>query len=136
MEAEKKGLLLNDEQRKAAYCENNAVITAGAGSGKTMVLASRFVWLITEKKLRIKEILALTFTKKAATQMYSRIHLLLMEIARNESGEKKKLAAEALEEFAQARIQTLDSYCAAIVKQAANRYGVSPDFSIDNERCR
>ncbi len=35
----------------------------------------------------------------------------------------------------QARIQTLDSYSAAIVKQAANRYGISPEFSIDEERC-
>jgi len=125
---------LNDEQQAAAYCDENAVVAAGAGSGKTMVLASRFAWLVTERKCRVREILTLTFTKKAAAQMYRRIHLMLAEKAA-ESGIKGKLAREALEEFAQARIQTLDSYCTAIVKQAANRYGISPEFLIDEERC-
>jgi ATP-dependent helicase/nuclease subunit A len=140
MEANK--ITLNSEQQAAAYCDENAVVAAGAGSGKTMVLASRFAWLVTERKCRVREILTLTFTKKAAAQMYRRIHMMLAEIAAGDSaapcegaGIKKKLAQEALEEFAQARIQTLDSYSAAIVRQAANRYGINPDFSIDEERC-
>jgi ATP-dependent helicase/nuclease subunit A len=135
MEPEKK-LVLNDEQRSAAYCTDNAVIAAGAGSGKTMVLASRFAWLITEKKHRVREILTLTFTRKAAAQMYRRIHMLLAEIAAKDSGEKGALAKRAMDEFTQARIQTLDSYCASIVRQAAHRYGINPDFAIDEDRCR
>ena len=136
MEADSFIPALNDEQRCAAYCTDNAVVAAGAGSGKTMVLASRFTWLVTEKKYQIKEILTLTYTKKAAAQMYRRIHFLLKEIAENGTGEKKELASGALEAFTQAHIQTLDSYCAAIVRQAANRYGLRPDFAIDEERCR
>jgi len=136
MEQNKEKVTLNNEQQAAAYCDENAVVAAGAGSGKTMVLANRFAWLVTERNCRIREILTLTFTRKAAAQMYRRIHLLLAEIAAEDFGIKGKLAREALEEFAQARIQTLDSYSAAIVKQAANRYGISPDFSIDEERCR
>jgi ATP-dependent helicase/nuclease subunit A len=135
MDPNKEKVTLNNEQQAAAYCDENAVVAAGAGSGKTMVLASRFAWLVTERKCRVREILTLTFTRKAAAQMYRRIHLLLVEIAAVDSGIKGKLAREALEEFAQARIQTLDSYSAVIVKQAANRYGISPDFSIDEERC-
>ncbi|MCL2558140.1 MAG: UvrD-helicase domain-containing protein, partial [Treponema sp.] len=127
---------LNEEQSRAAYCEQSAVVSAGAGSGKTMVLASRYSWLITEKKIRAPEILTLTFTKKAAAQMYRRIHLELSRIAREGQGEKSALAQRALDEFAHARIQTLDSYCASIARQASGRYGVSPDFSIDEERCR
>jgi ATP-dependent helicase/nuclease subunit A len=42
---------LNEEQKKAAYCTENAIVAAGAGSGKTMVLASRFAWLLTQKKV-------------------------------------------------------------------------------------
>jgi ATP-dependent helicase/nuclease subunit A len=136
MEPEQKTLVLNDEQRNAAYCADNAVIAAGAGSGKTLVLASRFAWLVTEKKHRVREILTLTFTRKAAAQMYRRIHLLLAEIAAKDSGEKGALAKQALDEFTQARIQTLDSYCASIVRQAAHRYGINPDFAIDEDRCR
>jgi len=135
MESDIKRPVLNKEQTDAAYCADNAVIAAGAGSGKTLVLASRFAWLITEKKYRVREILTLTFTKKAAAQMYRRIHLLLAEIAREDTGEKGSLARQALDEFTQARIQTLDSYCAGIVKQAANRYGINPGFLIDEDRC-
>jgi ATP-dependent helicase/nuclease subunit A len=136
MEPEQKKLVLNDEQRNAVYCTDNAVIAAGAGSGKTMVLASRFAWLVTEKKYRVREILTLTFTRKAAAQMYRRIHLLLAEITGGDRGEKGALAKQALDEFTQARIQTLDSYCASIVRQAAHRYGINPDFTIDEDRCR
>jgi ATP-dependent helicase/nuclease subunit A len=101
-----------------------------------MVLASRFAWLVTEKKYRVREILTLTFTRKAAAQMYRRIYLLLVEIAAEDHGEKGALAKQALNEFTQARIQTLDSYCASIVRQAAHRYGINPDFAIDEDRCR
>ncbi|MDR2922718.1 MAG: UvrD-helicase domain-containing protein [Treponema sp.] len=135
MEPNNEKMNLNSEQQAAAYCDENAVVAAGAGSGKTMVLASRFAWLVTDRKCRVREILTLTFTKKAAAQMYRRIHMMLAEIAAGDSAAKGKLAREALDEFAQARIQTLDSYSAAIVRQAANRYGISPDFSIDEERC-
>ncbi|MCL2608484.1 MAG: UvrD-helicase domain-containing protein [Treponema sp.] len=125
---------LNAEQREAAYCTENAVIAAGAGSGKTMVLAKRYAWLVTERNIPVQKILTLTFTKKAAAQMYRRIHGELSQAACAE-GEGGRLAARALRDFSLARIQTLDSYCSSIVKQAANRYGISPDFAIDEERC-
>ena len=142
MDNEKYQIQLNDEQKKAAFCRENAVVAAGAGSGKTRVLANRFAWLLTKKEsekdedIKIDEILALTFTKKAASEMYSRIHSLLSEIAQKETGIKADKAQIALEYFIHARIQTLDSYSAALVRQSASRYGISPDFTIDQERCK
>jgi len=127
---------LNDEQQKAAFCEKNAVIAAGAGSGKTMVLANRFAWLLTEKGCKVDEILTLTFTKKAASQMFSRIHFLLTAIADNDSGIKGERARKALDDFIHARIQTIDSYSTSIVKQCAPRYGISPDFEINMDKSR
>jgi len=127
---------LNEEQKKAAFCEENAVVTAGAGSGKTRVLANRFAWLLTEKGFKVDEILTLTFTKKAAVEMNKRIYSLVSDIAENETGVKSQRAKEALDDFIRARIQTLDSYGASIVKQCSARYGISPDFTIDENRCR
>jgi ATP-dependent helicase/nuclease subunit A len=127
---------LNEEQKKAAFCNENAVVAAGAGSGKTMVLAHRFAWLLTEKGYKVDEILALTFTKKAAAQMYKRIYSLISDIAQEGSGIHAERARKALDDFIHAKIQTLDSYSASIVKQCAPRYGISPDFQIDQERCR
>ena len=126
---------LNEEQKKAAYYNENAVVTAGAGSGKTRVLANRFAWLLTEKGYKVNEILTLTFTKKTAVEMNNRIHSLVSQIA-EEEGKKGGRARKALDDFIHARIQTLDSYGASIVKQCSSRYGLSPDFTINEERCR
>ncbi|MDR2476247.1 MAG: UvrD-helicase domain-containing protein [Treponema sp.] len=134
MELKKKCPELNGEQQAAAYCTENAVVAAGAGSGKTMVLASRFAWLVTEKDCRVNEILTLTFTKKAAAQMYQRIHSLLGEIAENDGGVRGDRARRAIGDFINARIQTLDSYSASLVKQSTSRYGISPRFVIDEIR--
>ncbi|MDR1250390.1 MAG: UvrD-helicase domain-containing protein [Treponema sp.] len=127
---------LNAGQQAAAYCEKNAVVSAGAGSGKTSVLASRFAYLLAEKGLRVDQILTLTFTKKAAAEMYQRIYGVLGEIAATDQGVRGKRAREGIRDFIRARIQTLDSYSVSIVKQAASRYGIRPDFSNDDERCR
>ncbi|MCL2440750.1 MAG: UvrD-helicase domain-containing protein [Treponema sp.] len=125
---------LNQEQKNAVFCENNAVVAAGAGSGKTMVLANRFIWLLTEKGYKVDEILTLTFTKKAAAEMFRRIHSLLSFHSKNETGKKRERTMEALDNFIHARIQTLDSYSTALVKQCASRYGISPDFEINPQR--
>lgn len=109
----------------------NTIVAAGAGSGKTQVLATRFAWLVMSEGIKASEILTLTFTKKAAGEMYERIYKTLFFFANNDKTPalEKKRAQIALEDFSETHIQTLDSYCSSIVKQAANRYGIKPDFS-------
>jgi len=124
-----------DPYQEAACCRTeNTIIAAGAGSGKTQVLASRFAWLVMSKGVPAKKILTLTFTNKAAAEMYYRIYKSLSELAQNPKTppKEKERAAKAIEEFSEVHIQTLDSYCKSIVSQAANRYGISPDFSVDS----
>ena len=131
---------LDDQQKKVCCSVKNAVVAAGAGSGKTQVLATRFAWLVMEfDDIRAPAVLTLTFTKKAAAEMYARIYKTLVFFSKNEQvpERQRKNAARAVSEFADARIQTLDSYCGAVVRQAANRYGIRPDFttgSTDSER--
>ena len=64
---------LNGKQLDAVRAEANAVVSAGAGSGKTSVIAARYAWLVMEKKIPLEEILTLTFTNKTVNEMYSRI---------------------------------------------------------------
>lgn len=114
-----------DEEQYAAYrADANAAVSAGAGSGKTTVLAERYVRLVTEGGLAVSEVLTLTFTRKAAAQMYSRIFTRLSESTH-------PLAKERLAQFDQARISTLDAFCSSIARGVSYRYGISSDFRID-----
>ncbi|MCL2831754.1 MAG: UvrD-helicase domain-containing protein [Treponema sp.] len=127
---------MDNEQELAVTLRKNGIITAGAGSGKTMVLANRYVWLLTGsgEDLNPDEILALTFTNKAVSEMYNRIYRILLEKAVNTDGKNPagQLAARALNNFYRARISTLDSFSANIARIAAPRYGISPDFKNDD----
>ena len=69
---------LNVEQKKAVtHGAGPLLIVAGAGTGKTTVITRRIGWLILNKKLKANEVLALTFTEKAAEEMDTRVDKLL-----------------------------------------------------------
>lgn len=119
---------LDADQLAAALEKANCVVTAGAGAGKTTVLAARYIDLAIARRIPVAGILALTFTRKAATEMFERIYSELSRIP----GE---WAARQRRDFADARITTLDSFCAEIARESARDYGYSSDFAIDPETC-
>jgi ATP-dependent helicase/nuclease subunit A len=114
------------EQKKAVEAAENVIVAAGAGSGKTSVLAARYVHLIIEKGLKVEEILTLTFTNKATNEMYARIYGFLSQKKENERAER------AINDFYKTKIQTIDSFCADIARSGAAYYGISSDFKSDD----
>ena len=108
---------LNPQQRKAVeHTQGPLLVFAGAGSGKTRVITNRIAYLISEKSVSPENILAVTFTKKAAGEMQERVVKLLKEL-----GIKSK---------EQSTIGTFHSIGAMILRQNAKEIGMTPNFSI------
>ncbi len=117
---------LDKNQKLAVECNNNVVVSAGAGAGKTTVLAERYLRLISGGKAGVENILTLTFTRKAAAEMNERIYQRLLNSA-------NPFAVKQAAEFDKAKISTLDSFSAQIVRNGSDRFGVPSDFTSDNE---
>lgn len=118
---------LEQEHQAPAVAETrSAVVSAGAGSGKTRVLAIRYLHLVKERHIQPERILCLTFTKKAAAEMSERIRGMLVDCARDDDDFAAALAA-----FPNSRVSTLDSFCSDIARNGCARWGVSPDFNVD-----
>ncbi len=119
---------LTDSQRKAVYSEDkNILVSAGAGSGKTSVLAGRIARLIAQGLVEADEIIAVTFTKSAAAKLKSRIRRQLMQSENDASSVK---ISEQLAKLELAPICTIDSLCKRIIERFYHIIGADPSFSV------
>jgi len=104
---------LNPEQREAVvHPEGPLLILAGAGSGKTRVLTHRIAWLVHTRRAHPGEILAITFTNKAAQEMRERVELLV--------GRRTRAMW----------VMTFHSACARMLRAEAPRLGYTKQFTI------
>jgi ATP-dependent DNA helicase UvrD/PcrA len=108
---------LNPEQRDAVTAPDGPIlILAGAGSGKTRVLTHRVAYLLAEREAAPDEILAVTFTNKAARELRERVGALIGGV-----------------ESSRLWISTFHSACAHILRREATGLGFSADFTIFDE---
>ncbi|WP_170292134.1 UvrD-helicase domain-containing protein [Heliobacterium mobile] len=104
---------LNKEQKQAVlHTEGATVIFAGAGTGKTLTICKRIAFLIAEKKVHPKQIIAITFTNKAAREMKERVEKLTGLTS------------------ADIWISTFHSACAKILRRYATKLGYTSNFTI------
>jgi len=108
---------LNPEQKKAVLCtEGPLLVFAGAGSGKTRVITNRIAYLIIGKNVNPENIMAVTFTKKAAGEMQERVTSLLDELNYSNKGLPT--------------IGTFHSIGAMMLRANAKEIGLTRNFSI------
>jgi ATP-dependent exoDNAse (exonuclease V) beta subunit len=109
------------EQRDAiARRDGDLMLSANAGSGKTSVLVERFVAAVVEDGLRADQVLAITFTEKAAGELRARVRARLLELGHREAARE----AEA------AWITTFHGFCARILRAHAVAAGLDPGFAV------
>ncbi len=104
---------LNPKQKEAVeYTDGDLLIIAGAGTGKTAVITQRILYLIKKKKINPSQILALTFTEKAAAEMQERIDKEM------EYG------------YEEPWISTFHSFCDRILKEDGYNIGLDGNYSL------
>ncbi|UCG79380.1 MAG: UvrD-helicase domain-containing protein [Nitrospirota bacterium] len=104
---------LNKQQKAAVKCiDSPLLVLAGAGSGKTRVITRKYAYLVSEKKMKPSELLAVTFTNKAASEMRERISELVQC------------------DMDDSWIGTFHSQCSKILRKEIHNLGYKNDFVI------
>jgi ATP-dependent helicase/nuclease subunit A len=113
---------LTPEQQAAAYAPCSVVITAGAGTGKTHMLAERYLYYLQQRNLSPLEVVAVTFTEKAATELRSRIRALVAQ--------RLPQRLDLLAELEAAQISTIHALSARICTEHFQLIQIPADFKI------
>lgn len=98
-----------------------AVIVAGAGSGKTTVMAARVVWLVGSGAVRPEQVLGLTFTNKAAGELAERVRTALLRAGVLEDDE---------DSLGEPEISTYHAFAGRLLKEHGLRLGIEPDVRL------
>jgi DNA helicase-2/ATP-dependent DNA helicase PcrA len=114
------GISFSDQQLEAITAPlEPGVIIAGAGSGKTTVMAARVVWLVGTGAVRPEEVLGLTFTRKAAAELSQRVSNALLRAG--------VIADRGVDESGEQLIMTYDAFAGRLVAEHGLRLGYEAD---------
>jgi ATP-dependent helicase/nuclease subunit A len=116
---------LTQEQSDAANSAGSVAVTAGAGTGKTHMLAERYLYHLRIEGLSPLQVVAVTFTDKAAAELRARI--------RNRVSSQKSDFDDTVAELEAAQISTIHSLAARICRDHYQLAGLPPDFEVLDE---
>ena len=140
--------LLEEQIAVINHDSGNIMVSASAGSGKTFVMIERMINLIINQKAKVSEILAMTFTELASSQIKAKLRSALIskinqyDCQLNENGDNGELQAkidyltEQLNELSVAQMSTVHSFCSRLIRTYFYVVGLSPDFSIVDDKVK
>ena len=134
MSIQKQKPALLPEQAAAAYeIKKHISVTAGPGSGKTMVLVERYLHILREHSLNIDQIVAITFTNRAANEMRERLRERLNYILQATKGDERKRWLGYKRTLDGAVITTIHGFCARLLREFPVEARVDPQFLLLDE---
>ncbi|WP_042413132.1 ATP-dependent DNA helicase [Streptacidiphilus anmyonensis] len=131
------GIPFTEEQLRAITAPlDPAVIVAGAGSGKTTVMAARVVWLVGTGQVRPEQVLGLTFTNKAAAELSERVRKALLRAGVGAAAERVPVRAgegavsDTEGGLGEPEISTYHAFAGRLLKDHGLRIGLEPDVRL------
>ena len=123
---------LTQSQQKAIDFKHHLAVTASAGSGKTTVLVQRYVEILLQTDTRVNEIVAITFTEKAASELKKRIARLVEAKLRaaKETTPLLQRLEQIRDQLSSANIGTIHSFCAKLLREHPVESGVDAMFTV------
>lgn len=130
-------IAISDIQRQTFDANRHVAVRANAGSGKTSVLTLRYIWMVVNDGVPVEQIVAITFTKKAAAEMRNRIHSLVA-LMLNDGEARLSVGFSSSDELVQSRlvglrrdlsrvqVTTFHAYCNSILKRYGHYIGMDP----------
>ena len=126
--------VLLPEQAAAAYeIDKHVSVMAGPGSGKTTVLVERYIHILREQSLSIDQIVAITFTNRAANEMHERLRSELNQMLRIANEEERRRWLNYKRTLDGAVITTIHGFCARMLREFPIEARVDPQFLLLDE---
>ncbi|MCY3945860.1 MAG: UvrD-helicase domain-containing protein [Anaerolineaceae bacterium] len=123
--------LTSEQQKAVSINDQNIVVVAAAGSGKTRVLVERYIALLeANPDWPLESLVAITFTRKATHEMRVRLRQELQARVRAANNSQRELWVKRLAQVDNARIDTIHGLCADILRISAAEAGVDPEFEV------
>jgi len=113
--------------------DDTLVVEAAAGTGKTTELVSRIVRILATGRARVDNIVAVTFTEKAAGELKLRLREALDDVRAEASGGERDALNEALRSLEEAHVSTIHGFCAELLRERPVEARIDPLFTVLTE---
>lgn len=124
-----KSELLTPHQMKAVMLDDHLALTANAGSGKTFVLSKKYLEAAIKLDGKVTSIAAITFTEKAASELYQKISKLIEEeIEKSDDKERIRILEKIRRNLVSSYISTIHSFCIDILREFPVEAGIDANF--------
>lgn len=129
-------VLADEDERRIIRedLEQNLIVEAGAGTGKTSALIGRVISILASGRARLPQIALVTFTEKASGEMKLRLRTELERARTSADGSTRVLFESAIAELESAQIGTIHGFCAELLRERPVEAGIDPLFKVLDER--